>query len=412
MASSTHFSIARRHRGVVVVQVVVLVIVLLGCAALSVDVGFIYNSRGEMQIAVDSSALAGASVLKRGSGTAKSLATEYAAKNAVAGANVRSGELAITVGNWDGVSGTFYPSSETDATTPNAIRVVGERPDIPLYFASSLGVDSATVAKGATAVQGGAHCLGIWGLEGVSGEGDITTNSYDIRLGGYAVGNIHANGDICSCSDITLDGGVQIHGDAIYGDGNSLTISGTSYEIWGVVGDQNCTFTAPTFDMVEAQINNDNATIGLTARGRDPFGGSPWDLVLSGNDSLTLAPGKYYFTSVLISGQATLTVTGPTEIYISGSAYFTGGGIINVTKVPGNLVITIAGPEATIDGTAGFYGAVIAPATDIILAGTSTYYGVMMGRTLDFDGTTNIHVEESLVADLFGLESVAPVLVE
>ncbi len=290
--------------------------------------------------------------------------------------------------------------------------MVGERGEVPLFFAGILGVNSTRLIKGATAIQGGGHCLGIWGLEGITGSGDVTTDSYDFRLGGYAGWNIHANGDICSCADIRLGGNTQILGDAIYGEGYDLTLVGSSYEIWGLVAEQDCNFTPPEIDMAGAVADNDNDTIGLTDDGDNPFRGSPGSIFLSGNDNLTLAPGKYYFTSVRIVSLATLTITGPTEIYISGTADFGGGGIINPTGIPGNLKIYLTGSTATFSGGSDFYGAIIAPETDLRFLGDSSYYGVLIGKTLDFRGTTNIHVEESLVADLFGLESVAPILVE
>jgi hypothetical protein len=44
--------------------------------------------------------------------------------------------------------------------------------------------------------------------------------------------------------------------------------------------------------------------------------------------------------------------------------------------------------------------------------GTSDYYGTMLGKTVDLNGTTNVHVDESLLSSLFGIDTVAPVLVE
>jgi len=178
-----------------------------------------------------------------------------------------------------------------------------------------------------------------------------------------------------------------------------------------VVAEQDCNFTPPPIDMPGAIADNDNDTIGLTDDGDDPLNPSG-RLFLTGNDNLTLAPGKYYFTSVRIVSLATLTITGPTEIYVSGTADFGGGGIINPTGIPGNLKIYLTGSTATFSGTSDFYGAIIAPDTNLTFLGDSAFYGVLIGKTLDFRGSAIIHVEESLVADLYGLESVSPVLVE
>jgi len=77
------------------------------------------------------------------------------------------------------------------------------------------------------------------------------------------------------------------------------------------------------------------------------------------------------------------------------------GGIVNNTGIPENLKIYSTGNTMTFNGGATFYGGVVAPTTGLSFVGTSSVYGMMIGRTLDFRGTTNIHVEESLVMDIF-----------
>jgi hypothetical protein len=99
-------------------------------------------------------------------------------------------------------------------------------------------------------------------------------------------------------------------------------------------------------------------------------------------------------------------------MFIEGNATFTGGGLVNVSQDPHDLIIYSIGTTLTLTGTAGFAGAIIAPYADIILPGDGEYFGVILGRTIDIDGSTVIHVEESLVESLFGLDPVAPVLVQ
>ena len=384
---------------------------MLGCVALSVDIGYVYDLRGSMQSAVDASALAGASALQIAYGPPKLRAIEYASKNYLDQSKIEASELDITIGNWDGLNETFVPASESDGFTPNAIRVGGRRPEIPLFFAGILGEKSTTVNRSATAVQGGGNCLGIWGLDDVTGTGGLFTDSYDERQGAYGGANIRSNGDICSCRDMTFGGDVEIYGDTIYGEGYDLTLLGTTYEIWGMVDDEPCELTPPEFDMIGAKLTNDNSDIPDTDDGNDPLRG-PGRFFLSGNDNLTLPPGKYYFSSMQIESFATVTITGPTEIYVSGNVMLGGGGIINNTQIPENLKIFCDGTTMSFTGTSDFYGAIVAPETDLNFLGTASYYGVVIGQTLDFRGTTNIHVEESLVLDLFGVEAAAPVLVQ
>ena len=205
---------------------------------------------------------------------------------------------------------------------------------------------------------------------------------------------------------------MDIGGDAMYGYGYDLTISGNAYKIYGVTSEQNRSVTIPEIDMLAASLINDNLTIGLTDRNRDPFAGSPWDLVVTGNDSLTLNPGTYYFTSAAIGGRATLTVTGPTTIYVDGDATFTGGGIVNATQDPTNLTIYSTGTTMTVDGSAGFYGSIVAPGTAVSFEGTADIYGTVMARVLTLFGNTEIHVDSDAVRQLYGIGPIAPVLVQ
>ena len=188
--------------------------------------------------------------------------------------------------------------------------------------------------------------------------------------------------------------------------------SGTAYEVWGVIDDHPC--GTPSFEdgFAEAAVDNDNDTIGLTDNGNDPFQGSPWDLRIGGNDNLTLTGGTYYFTSVLLLGQGTLHIAGPTTIFVTGPADFRGGGIFNDSQDPSDLVIYCSDPTVKLRGGSGFYGAVIAPDSDVEMVGTSDFYGTLLARTLDFIGDAMLHVDETLVWDIFGIDPEAPVLVK
>jgi hypothetical protein len=367
---------------------------------------------------VDSSALAGASGLEVVPTQARKRAEDYAAMNDVAGSGLTPSELTITIGHWYGLRNTFVPDDGMIPSTPNAVRVSGRRANIPLFFSGVFGDYDTTVIRSAAAMQGAGRCLGVWGLEGITAPGDIITDSYIYDDGPYGGVNVRPNGDLCTCRDMTVSGNTEVHGDAIYGDGYDLTLHGTSYEIWGRVDDQTCQLVPPFFDMPRAMGTNDNASIPLSDDGTVAYRSGPKRLFLTGNDNLTLPPGTagdpavYYFSSVQIESLATLTITGPTEIYISGNTMIGGGGIINNTGNPINLKIFSTGNTMMLNGTSTFYGAIVAPKTDLSFVGSAEYYGMVIGKSLDFRGTTNIHVEESLVMDIFGLSSVAPMLIE
>lgn len=401
-----------RRPGVVIPMVMLVLMSLLVFTAMAVDLGHVYVVHGQMQHAVDATALAGATGLRDGETTASSLANEFAGLNEVDGEMLSSHELTVTVGNWEGTAKAFFPLTGAETVAPNAVRILGGYPDLPLVFASVIGISSSNVSKQAIASGGGGQCAGLWGLEGIDGNGNIVTDSYDSRIGPYGDDNIYSNGDVCSCQDIGLVGDVEIHGDAMYGQGFAFDTSGGALEVWGTAAPMNCGIVPPVIDMDEAMDTNDNDLIGLTDDGRSPFVGGTENLRLSGTDNLTLDPGTYYFSSVRLTGMSTLTVYGPTVIYISGIADLTGGGVINTSADPANLIIYSTGVDMHIRGESGFHGTVVAPNTDVSISGTPDFYGAIMGKTLDLSGNTNVHVDEAMISDIFGLDSGTGSLVE
>lgn len=406
--------IGHRRRAIVAVQVAVFSAVLAGFAALSVDVGYLYNLHGEMQAAVDAGALAGATAAPNGQDATAARATSATTENWLSGSQLTAQEVVVQVGYWNANGNSFTLPTGAEAAAPNAARVVGARPGISLFFARIFHETQADVQRDAIAVYGSGRCAGIWGLESIDAGGNIQTDSYIASDGAYGPGNTYLNGDICSQGDIDLDGSVTIGGDAMYGDGYGIDISGNAYTVNGVIAEHNTSVVVPTIDMVAASNNNDNATIGLTdVRNRDPFDGTQWDLIgVTGQDTLTLNGGTYYLTSAVIEGGAQIVVTAPTIFYIDGPATFKGGGIINATGNPANLVIYSTGATMEIAGGADFYGVIIAPTTTVTFTGSSDIYGTIMAGILQLPGDSFLHIDEDVVQQFFGVAAVASVLVE
>lgn len=386
-----------RRRGATVALVALSLVTLTGFAALSVDVGYLYTLHGDMQRCVDASALAGAGGLRQSHGNALADAQQYAKLNPVNKEGVSPDELEVTIGNWEQLSQSFGPFVSGQAFKANAVRVVGHRANVAYFFAQAIGFKKTSVQKNAVAVLASSPCSGIWGLEGITVDGEVVTDSYNSQEGPYGSRPLGRNGDLCSCQDVALNGSVTINGDVMNGIGYNLIIEGVSHEIWGTIGVTACSPPTPVFDVSAVAASNDNARIPLTDRGRDPFNGSPYDLNLSSFDNLTLLPGDYYLTSALVEGRATITVTGTTRIYVDGPASFAGNGFINTTNDPHALTIFSEGSTITVTGTSGFVGSVIAPNSDVILPGGSEYFGLIIGRTVDLDGSVVIHIDESLM---------------
>ena len=153
----------RRRRGAVAVQVVVLLGVLLGMAALTFDVGAMYNTRGDMQRSVDAAALAAASMLAQNDAgdplqLARATAEEYVAQNPVFGRTLVLAQQDVEFGQ--GVYNAalkrydFTPTQVASDCIRVRLRMTPDSPNgaMPLYFACVLGKQTTSVSAEAIAM--------------------------------------------------------------------------------------------------------------------------------------------------------------------------------------------------------------------------------------------------------------------
>jgi len=150
---------ARKHKNflkdengaVAIITAVVLVFVLLGIAALAVDIGRQASAKNELQNAVDAAALAGAIELaKDGYADVEAQAVEAAERNIVD--NKPPTPSSVDLGYWS--ESDFY----TDSDTLNAVRVTVNNHGIGSFFAPLFGM-SQSVSATATAVAGPAGAV-------------------------------------------------------------------------------------------------------------------------------------------------------------------------------------------------------------------------------------------------------------
>ncbi len=156
------------RKGVVIVMVAVLLMVLLGCVALAVDIGYLYVARAELQRTADAASMAGAQALGRGSDSPfgeylypediYSQAESYALSNKVAQQGV------VLNRNTDIIIGYLADPQDRSATLQivsldqcNAVQVIARRTsnnggEIPLFFAPLWGINSSAVGASAIAV--------------------------------------------------------------------------------------------------------------------------------------------------------------------------------------------------------------------------------------------------------------------
>lgn len=151
-------SMSERRRGAVAVLSAVLMTVVLGFVALSVDVGYIATARSRLQATSDAAALAAGLSLGSTSATTTDLvnsAREIALLNYYGSANQPSGAQImsnsdLTIGTWNPTTRTFTPGGTV--ASANAVRVVTHQSTstgnaLKLFFAPAIGKSTQDIAS-------------------------------------------------------------------------------------------------------------------------------------------------------------------------------------------------------------------------------------------------------------------------
>lgn len=168
-----------RRRGVVAVQVVIMLVVILGFAALTIDIGNVYRARGELQRASDSGALAGVSAflgdnmleaLQSGydgapdpalidpiHDSAGTRAVAYSEKNNTLQTPTKVEDGDVVLGHFDFSDPGADLDAEADPANFNAVALTvrrtsdGTNGGVPYWFARVFGLSDGQSAATATA---------------------------------------------------------------------------------------------------------------------------------------------------------------------------------------------------------------------------------------------------------------------
>ncbi len=162
--------------GATVVIVAICLVILIGFAALAIDIGYLYSTRNELQNTADAGALAGAGYLGREylrlsyleqrskTFTVEEVAAavnEVTQKNRAAGVNITIDPDDVIVGNWNGTA--VIPNPEPGGggvISPDAVQVTARRDatannPVTTFFARVLGITEMPVSAVAVAALTG-----------------------------------------------------------------------------------------------------------------------------------------------------------------------------------------------------------------------------------------------------------------
>ncbi len=261
------------------------------------------------------------------------------------------------------------------------------------YVPNSAVLNSAMAQVQVDVQRGSPFQFAMLGIDFVNLDDRVVVDSYDSAQGDYDPLTAGAKGDIKSNGDIYLDTDNTVNGNTLAGGtvnpaGPGTTITGESYD--GV--------PATTFIAVDTsyQPTNSNDT-GISPPGA--YDSGTHNLFVA--NTVTLDPGTYYFNQIDLNAGATLEISGPVIIYMTGPMHAVGGGMINTSKNPANLLIfsSASGSNAIeLDwGTGEFYGAVYLLDGEFDIDSSHwKFYGSIIANEVDIDDDVEVHYDVAL----------------
>ncbi len=391
------------RRGAIVVLLALLLTLLFAFAAFTVDIGHMAVAVAELQNASDAAAISGAVHLRDGSAQARSYAVSVAAQNSAANESVTINQSCVELGSWDLDSATFTVLAGANESTANAVRVTSSRSTaggnpLRLFFAPVLGRATTDITATSTAYAKPSQCGHFIGITKAVLSGGSYTDSYNSGAGFYNPATAGNEGHVCSDGPITLSSSSFVDGNALPGNGQSVSMSGSSY-VTGSTTPRSHPLSLAPVDFGNSASSNNNAAIPVSDAGINPYNAGTGEFKLSGGDHVTLPPGTYYFSKFTLSGGSSITVTAATVIYCVGDFVASGSSIGNTSQNPTNLQVFCTGGRVDISGGSDFYGVVYAPTSKVVRSsGSNHVYGSLIGKELTLSGGGGAHADTALGA--------------
>jgi hypothetical protein len=222
-----------RKRGVVAVQVAVMLVVLIGFAALTVDLGAMYNTKGDLQRTVDAAALAAASKLADWSqgdpaDAARQAALDYVRNNPVMGKTMQldpATDMVFGRATYNNLTQQFEftPTDVSPDAVSLRLRHTGDSPNgaVPLFFARIFGRDTTEMQVQAMAMMTPRDIAIVADLSASHTDDSEFRNYRTTAINLYDVWDALPGGsnDVGDCADVTCDAGQVCSGGACVASG-------------------------------------------------------------------------------------------------------------------------------------------------------------------------------------------------
>lgn len=283
-----------------------------------------------------------------------------------------------TIGSYD----ILVESPDANNSLMKRITATGTTPNLD---GAGRGLSTRTIVCYLNLVQNPTFQFAIFADEKVDLQGSpsLYIDSYDSRLADYSLATARAKADVGTNGTgngvVSLTGNVTVKGDVTVGPGGNpataITV-GNNASISGTTG-----AAIEPLEMEESKV--------------------PKSIIQMGSVSLTgeevLPSGNYSFDSLSITGNGSLKFSGPANIYLKGTSYIGGNGVLSAFEVPKNLIIHVIGTqEVTYAGNGDFHGAIYGPKANVKISGNGEMFGAVLSKNITSNGNGKIHFDESL----------------
>jgi hypothetical protein len=276
-------------------------------------------------------------------------------------------------------------TTRDERRSANAVQTVARRIEardnpIPLIIAPAIGKFSQNEERRATAyITGGPSNFAFVGIDWVRSNGNGAT------VDSLLYGRNGTGGGVASDGDINLGNG-DVYGDARPGIGASLKQGPNSIVTgWTANLDYKLAERYPPVTDAEAV----GATVVTGYKKNQP-------LTLAGSNDKNAS--TRYLLQDSLDHPDPLKVTGYVILYVDADIDVQGSQLINATSpaVAAMLEIRVIGSHSVdLGGNATQFAHVYAPQSTVKVHGTPGFTGTIVGKTLEFIGTSKLHYDDS-----------------
>lgn len=265
---------------------------------------------------------------------------------------------------------------------------------------SAGGVDGSrsTVELTAVPVYKYPFRYAMFAKAGILLDRETCTDSYDSDSGSYALTHLDSLGDIGSNGTVTSSQLVNFGGGISVATPGGITLGAGST----VNGDTTTTADSVQVDPIStAELDwarsNSIAQTGMSGSGYTYNNGTK-ALTTGSLGAITLTSGVYYFSSITLGQQSTISLAPNAQvtIYVTGNVALGKLSTINPSGLPSDLTIYSTGTALSFNQGNIFNGAYYGPNAHIQYDQTTQIYGALVGNTIKLDRYACFHYDRSL----------------